>query len=88
MADFCNFCAKEMFGDVEPDIDVYKIFEETQIDYYTPCICEGCGLVAIMRTINDELKVCYAVGYDEKGNINTYTDWVDYTNKFNTKKED
>lgn len=83
MADFCNFCSKEMFGDVKPDIDVYNEFDKLEPNMYINIgICEGCGLVAVMREMNDELKVCYVVGFDERGNINTYTDWMTYTNRF------
>lgn len=86
MADFCNFCIQEMFGDntIPPDIDVYKIFDDTHIEYYTQVgLCEGCGLVAVYRTIDDELKVCYIDGYDEN-NKPKYTEWLDYTNRFHT----
>ena len=91
MADFCNFCIQEMFGDntIPPDIDVYKEFDGIQIDYYKGVgLCEGCGLVAVYRTIDDELKVCYNDGYDpETGLANIKRPWVEYTNRFLTIKD-
>lgn len=59
MADFCNYCVKEVFGDVEPDIDVYKIFDELKIGYMTPVICEGCGMIGVAKDEHGKLKVIY-----------------------------
>ena len=51
MADYCNKCTSELFHEtVEPDIDVYKLFEECKSrgeDGYIPVLCEGCGLCAV-----------------------------------------
>ena len=59
MADFCTKCTKEMFGEqASPDIDVEKEFEDLQPGYVSSgYICEGCGLVAISKTENGEMKV-------------------------------
>jgi hypothetical protein len=44
MADFCNICSKEMFGDVNPDINVHQILEELDSGFFTSVLCEGCGM--------------------------------------------
>jgi hypothetical protein len=53
MADFCNKCSNEMFGeDSQPDIDVYEISKTLKPGYYQPVLCEGCVMVAVAK--NDE----------------------------------
>lgn len=68
MAEFCNKCTEELFGeDATPDIDVYGIFRDLEPMYYrTGFICEGCGLTAIEKTDDSELKVMID------------NEWVDY----------
>lgn len=59
MADFCNKCSKIMFGDVGPDIDVQKIFDDLEDGYMMDgLICEGCTLTAIAKD-GGKLKVAY-----------------------------
>jgi len=47
MAEFCNKCTKEMFGDVKPDIDVVKLFEDLVPESFFPVVCEGCGMLGV-----------------------------------------
>lgn len=74
MADFCTKCAKEHFGEeVAPDIDVFKEFESLDPGMCSSgFICEGCGLVVIAKTEENQLKVIRATDDDQ---INT---WQDY----------
>lgn len=72
MADFCTPCTKKMFGDAEaPDIDIEAEFAALQPNHYLPCLCEGCGLAAISKTKQGEMKVAY-LGKD--GNVGEWTD--------------
>lgn len=60
MADFCNICYHDMFGDGEPDINVPRIFDD--LDKGTGVvvgICEGCGLKAIAKDENGYFYVNY-----------------------------
>jgi len=59
MADFCNKCALEMFGDeVQPDINVYEIYESLPEGHAEfGHLCEGCGIVAIAKTDDGKLAV-------------------------------
>jgi len=66
MAEFCNFCCKHVFGDVEPDIDVNKIFEGLKPGYFIQTLCEGCGLLAIVKKENGEMKVIYSDNIEEE----------------------
>mgnify|MGYP006340689859 FL=1 len=60
MADFCTACTQKMFGDaVAPDIDTEAEFKALQPDYYVHCLCEGCGLAAIAKTSEGQMKVAY-----------------------------
>jgi hypothetical protein len=85
MADFCNICAKHMWGDkdddlqpIPPDIDVFQEFKKLEPDtYVTVGICEGCGLVAVAN-IHGKLKVAYL---KPDGSAAT---WEEYSDKFNT----
>ena len=79
MADFCNKCSEEMFGDLFPaDIDVPKIFESLKVDTYIPVLCEGCGMLGIGKNKEEELIMIFAVDEDDKNqpwiikNINEY----------------
>ena len=92
MADFCNTCLVSLFflddpsdtrtidqvyADLCPDIDVFKIFEGLQPNYMSSGhLCEGCGLVAIMKTENEQLKFATMFQKDKTGPIEwrTYPD--------------
>ena len=72
MADFCTACTKKMFGDaVAPDIDIEAEFKALQPDRYIACLCEGCGLRAIAKTLDGEMKVAYL---DKDGVVGEWTD--------------
>ena len=61
MADFCNKCADEMFGeDASPDIHVESIATGLEPGYYMPVLCEGC----VMRMIVKEEDGTVKIGYD------------------------
>lgn len=88
MADFCsnccvrmNFnvlvnCNKDPYETINPDIDVFKIFDQCEPG---TCrygfICEGCGLIAILKTDDGKLKVVYSHSKPLEGGL---PDWVDY----------
>jgi len=45
MADFCNVCATDLFGEaVEPEINVYEILVDLEPGYAMQVLCEGCGM--------------------------------------------
>jgi len=48
MAEFCTPCANDN-GFPVVDIDLKKIFESLEEGYYTEMLCEGCGLVALLK---------------------------------------
>jgi len=68
MAEFCNKCVEKYVGDeFKPDIDVYALHEALQPGYMiSNIICEGCGLNAVQKTEDGELRVLI------------YDDWCDY----------
>jgi len=81
MADFCNNCIVEIFGNApesastKPDIDVYEIFKELPTNHYMPVICEGCTMTAIKRTEDNELKLSYMDYEKDKKEL---VEWKDY----------
>jgi hypothetical protein len=83
MADFCTPCAKKMWGDdIAPDIDIEAEFKALQPEHYVPCICEGCGLVAILKTAEGTMKVAYMQRGGEAG------EWTDLQpDRFDTMLE-
>ena len=60
MADFCDKCAPEMWGeDIPADIDTDQIFGSLMDEHYQDgFICEGCGLRAVGR-VGDEKILIY-----------------------------
>jgi hypothetical protein len=89
MADFCNTCVAkwavqdkdgrtidEIYETINPDIDVFDLFEKTPKDMmYCGLICEGCGLTAIKRTQDDKMLVAYMKWGDE---AKKPIEWVEY----------
>ena len=79
MADFCNKCAYEMFGDRFPaDIDVPILFEQLNDNSYFSVICEGCGMAAVGKE-NGKLILAFfknphdgTVEWKDNININEY----------------
>lgn len=70
MADFCNKCADELFGEgVEPDINVYAIGETLQTGFYLPVLCEGCGMMAISKNEEGLLELAYEDKADQDNPI-------------------
>lgn len=57
MAEFCTQCAKLMFGNIEPDINIRKIGSTLENETYIPVICEGCGMMAVEKDINGTIRV-------------------------------
>lgn len=88
MADFCNYCARHMWGDAEdnvlpipPDIDVPAEFKKLEDDtFVTVGICEGCGLIAVAK-IHGKLKVAHINEKDPDAPVA----WVEYTDKFHVE---
>jgi hypothetical protein len=80
MADFCNKCAYEMFGEDKRyvDIDVPKLFEELSDNSYFSVICEGCGMAAVGKE-NGKLIIAYfktphdgTIKWKDNVNLNEY----------------
>jgi hypothetical protein len=86
MADFCTKCSPAMFGeDVQPDIDILKIADDLKPGYFTKGIlCEGCGLVAVIREEDLTVKVgLLPDDLEQEGlNIMLYEDFLKIPNKF------
>ena len=60
MADFCNKCSAELFGeDIVPEIDVYDIASRLSPEFYTNVLCEGCGMVAVLKDENSEIMLYF-----------------------------
>jgi len=84
MADFCNHCVERVFPGEKPDIDVYAIFKELKPGYLQQVLCEGCGMFAIVKTEDKELKVIYAnetksnLEVNNGGNLELRLKLVDY----------
>jgi len=70
MAEFCNYCA-ESWGMPTPEIDVFAIYKNLNAGEYESVLCEGCGMVAVMKDETGALKV----GHSDN---NTTTKWSDY----------
>ena len=76
MADFCNKCAKAMWGEeIEPEIDVPQIATKLTNGYYMSVICEGCGLIALSK--EEDCKVILAYGDSDGDDIawESLDDW-------------
>lgn len=74
MAEYCNYCSKEMFGRIKPpDIDVFEIFKELEERHARLVCCEGCDISWIGR-INNELKVQFSDPSKKKPQR-----WVNYS---------
>ena len=57
MAEFCSVCASH-YG-MEPDIDIQLIALELKPGEQEPVLCEGCGLIAIVKTVTGEIDLVY-----------------------------
>jgi hypothetical protein len=78
MADFCNKCAYDMWGDHLPaDIDVPKIFRELDEGFALTVMCEGCGLSAIGK---NEGKL-FTSKYRESWKEDNLSDYIIHKNK-------
>ena len=74
MADFCNNCALETWGDqYSPEIDIYKIAEGLDLNTYKPVLCEGCGICAVGK--NQEGGTVIATILEE-GSVEDWVKWV------------
>ena len=71
MAEFCNHCIKHIFPNAKPDIDVYAIFETLTPGHMQQVLCEGCGMLAVVKTEKEELKVLY------NDDLAVYVDYYD-----------
>ena len=71
MADFCTNCSKRLFGpDVEPDIDVERIYNELGNDEEIgPFLCEGCELVFLAKDDDGDRLAAYLDITDKDGNL-------------------
>jgi hypothetical protein len=66
MAEFCNYCAEEMWGEeIKPDIDIFEIAKDLQPNTYQPVLCEGCGMAAV--GVNDKGGIWIATREAELG---------------------
>ena len=76
MADYCNKCASKLFGDdAKPEIDVYEEFSLLEENHMISVLCEGCGLMAIGKTVLGELMV---VRVSNKEQLDEKLRWEQY----------
>jgi hypothetical protein len=76
MADFCNNCAHEMWGqDLPADIDVYAIAESLQEDTYQAVLCEGCAMSAIGKEVGGQIYIAIAER-NQTDHLKTYVRWI------------
>lgn len=74
MADFCNKCAGELFGeDAQPEIDVQQIADSLEPGYFTNVLCEGCGLNAIIKEEDGSIKVGLLPKDENKEELDIFT---------------
>jgi len=60
MADFCNKCAKEMWGEKSvPEIDVYKISDELCYGCIVEVMCEGCEMTGVLKDVRGNTFLLY-----------------------------
>jgi hypothetical protein len=77
MADFCNRCATEMWGDdFPPEIDVQKIAESLEPNTYMPVLCEGCRMVAVGKNEKQEIMIAHVI---EEGQVDDLVEWTTYS---------
>ena len=76
MADFCNKCAHELWGeDFEPEIDVSKIANQLPTGHYISVLCEGCVMVAISKDETGKVNIAYGnIGGDDL-TWGSFEDW-------------
>jgi len=76
MADFCNKCAHEMWGqDAPADIDVYAISESLQSDTYQVVVCEGCRMSAIGKDTGGQVYIAFPDG-EQTSHHSDYVRWI------------
>jgi len=87
MKDYCTKCSLEIFGkEREPELNIEQMFEALQPGFMTTgMLCEGCGLVAVTRTEDNELKVVYS---EWEGEELIYSEPSDYIKKLQNNDTD
>ena len=74
MADLCNKCALEMWGDQYwPDIDIPVIAESLEPGTYAPVLCEGCGIRAIGKNQQGGIMIATIL---EEGSVEDMVNWT------------
>lgn len=85
MADFCTKCSPQLFGEeTKPDIDILEIAEGLQPGYYTKTLCEGCGMVAILKEEDGTIKVGLLPEDQDREDLDliVYEDFMKMQSKF------
>lgn len=71
MADFCNKCVKEVFGEnATPDIDVPRIANNLALGHMSIVLCEGCSMGAIIKEGDGSVKLLFLPA--EADEVSTY----------------
>jgi hypothetical protein len=66
MADFCNICSGDLFGEsVEPEIDVYEMIADLESGYAFQVLCEGCGMSHVGKEENGTPYLLFMYNDDE-----------------------
>jgi hypothetical protein len=75
MADFCNKCAREIWGeDFEPEIDVPSMAEQLPAGHYIPVICEGCVMTAVIKNEDGSVRLEF-FGMNDEPEYETLDEW-------------
>jgi hypothetical protein len=75
MADFCNVCSHELYGDVTPEIDVYEILEGLGEDEGMAVLCEGCGMSLVGKSLEGKPILYFDFNEDVDTRQYTLKEW-------------
>jgi hypothetical protein len=76
MADFCNVCSDQLFGDnAQPEIDVKSIVKDLKNNHYYTVLCEGCGMIAIEKDEKGEISLITQDSQTNEYCFHTYEEW-------------
>jgi hypothetical protein len=86
MADFCNRCAPEVWGDDHaPDIDIHQIAESLEPGHFESVLCEGCRLRAIGKMRDGEIMIGILL---EEGHVEDMVKWITLETWLTSNTED
>jgi len=77
MAEFCTKCAPEIWvNDVREDINIDKIYESLEPGTGESVLCEGCGLMAVGKTLDNEMLLAVPTNVDHSSQMVGAIKWV------------